>query len=75
MYQDASGASLTDLFRALNVAPDYKEALVRLAEEVSQLKREREVQEMLSGAESPPGPPPRGPRHKRDRSHLQVVKV
>jgi hypothetical protein len=69
------------LFRSLNVAPDYKFALVRLAEQVERLEHDRQHQQMLFGGEPPPSPspappplplPPGAPRHKRER-HLRAV--
>jgi hypothetical protein len=71
VFQDATQASLTDLFRSLNVPPEERAALVLLAQEVSKLKRAAQVQEMLF--EPAPASAP-GPRHKRDRSHLRVVR-
>ena len=72
---DATGASLPELFRSLNMAPDYKYALVQLAEHVARLEHEREHQEMLFEAEGhPPAPLPPGPRHKRDGPRLRVIK-
>jgi hypothetical protein len=77
VFSDASQASLTDLFRSLPVQLGEEEtraALVLLAQEVSKLKHEREHQEMLFEADGSTPPATPGPRHKRDRSHLRVVR-
>ena len=67
MPHDATGASLPELLRSLNLV------LVRLGEQAERLEHEAEHREMLARAQEPPLPPP--PRKTpKDQRWLHVVR-
>lgn len=78
MSLDAPQPSLPELFRSLNIAPDYKHALVALAEQVERnaaaLEHEAEHEQMLARA-AQAIPWPRHAQPKRDRHGMRLVAI
>lgn len=78
---DAHDPSLPGLFRSLNLEPECREALVKLAEEVRQLAEQRdheaEFEAMVTRAKGLPvlAPAFRQPKPKRDRHGMHIVRA